>query len=285
MITLASHSDLNDIAQLWKIVFGDTQSFVDFVTTELISPHNTFIDKQNNSLTGMTIIFPANLYRQKKIYRVYYIYGVGVHPQYRNQKIAAKLLQHIVCYAQNNNIDGLILMPATESLFSYYEKQNFQTAFSLQKINFQRENTLLLKNYEQQTVSIPIITKLRNQFLKNFSNMAVSWSETQMQQRYKAALLNEEEWFVIQSKGDVIYIMVEKKSSKHLLVKECTCMDKDFETANQFLFSQFPLVENIEYLIHPALHQNGQIVNNGMLLPLSSLLQNSTTGYLNLCLD
>lgn len=77
---------------------------------------------------SMLAMVPARLAKgAHTFYRCFYLYGIGTLPAFRNQGLSGALMNRAKSLASSLSYDYLFLVPASERLVSFYEKQGFLT--------------------------------------------------------------------------------------------------------------------------------------------------------------
>ncbi len=82
----------------------------------------------DDRIVSMLYLFDGKIFMQGKILPAKYIYAAATHPDYRGRGFMSRLLEQVIHEAERQDA-VLILRPATESLFSYYGRLGFKTAF------------------------------------------------------------------------------------------------------------------------------------------------------------
>ena len=112
----------NKLRGLWKLVFGDSDAFLDgffqnafsfdrcryFTDGELVTAALSWLDFQ---------------YRGEKYA---YIYAVATHPEYRNRGFCRKLMAQTHAHLREQGYAGVVLVPQEESLRKFYDKMGYK---------------------------------------------------------------------------------------------------------------------------------------------------------------
>lgn len=130
MIRFAENNDVDQLKKLWKLCFGDSNSYIDLVFSTKFVPQNTIIYQIDN-------IIVASLYMQEYFMRIYnqilpiyYLAGLSTHPDYRNKGFMSKLINKSFDVMIDRQIPLSILVPAEGWLFDYYKQFGFVETFS-----------------------------------------------------------------------------------------------------------------------------------------------------------
>ena len=116
MIEFAKKSDYEEIKKLWQKTFGDTDEYVDKFLS-FFGEYAVIIKEKK--LLAMMFLLPV--YSKTKKGR--YVYCVAVDESERNKGFGKRLVEFAKDFIKNDEF--LVLVPASNSLFSYYERLGF----------------------------------------------------------------------------------------------------------------------------------------------------------------
>ncbi len=126
----ASAAEYSAMAEIWQICFGDAPSYVQFFFRRRLPSCIALTAQMKGKTAGAVYLLPAALYDSGVRRRAYYVYALGVLPEYRGRGIAAAMMRHIfdICKEQDA---VCFLKPATPALADYYERLGMiQTHFA-----------------------------------------------------------------------------------------------------------------------------------------------------------
>lgn len=132
MIRFADKNDYYKIRELWDIAFPEDKNFNDYFFENIFDINTVLILTENNNLISMAQMIP---YKIKELGDVTYIYGAATSPQYRGQGRMKKLLEESFEIDKKLGRKASILIPAEKSLFEYYKRTGYETAFYIDKID------------------------------------------------------------------------------------------------------------------------------------------------------
>lgn len=126
MIIRLSESDASLIKQtkeLWQLCFNDDSVFLDYCYKERTAPENILCSVEGGRVTAMLHMIPRAVMKQGKRISVTLIAGVATDPEFRGRGVAHALLNEAesVC-----NAEALILKPADDGLFKFYESIGYR---------------------------------------------------------------------------------------------------------------------------------------------------------------
>jgi ribosomal protein S18 acetylase RimI-like enzyme len=126
----ACQPDIPSLARLFSICFGDSPAEGDaFLRRFLPVPgfrllYAAFCGQP----VSMLSLIPACLTKEDgSLSRGFYLYGVGTLPAYRKQGLASSLIEAAAQLAASLEGNFLFLVPASDSLTAFYERQGFST--------------------------------------------------------------------------------------------------------------------------------------------------------------
>lgn len=117
-------------------VFGDDAAAVDLYFALRHRDEDMLVWQEDGEIGGMLSMLPVSLCLGKAAYPSRYIYAVATAPALRGRGIASALLTHASGVIAERGEAAALLSPATDSLFGYYEKRGYRTAFSLSVAQF-----------------------------------------------------------------------------------------------------------------------------------------------------
>jgi GNAT superfamily N-acetyltransferase len=132
MISYASDTMIPELKHIWQECFMDGESYTDFYYSNGFSKDHTLVWKENGKCASMLTLLPGNLYLKDKIIPVQYVYAVATLKKYRGRGLSSRLLSY-VNETLNSRNEGSLLVPASESLFHFYEKNRYKTCFSMKE--------------------------------------------------------------------------------------------------------------------------------------------------------
>ena len=199
MITIANESMIPPLQALWVEAFGDPDIYVGFFLDRRFNDMTTFVYLVDNLPVSMAFVFDEELYYQGDYLKAGYIYGVATGDHHRGKGYSTKVLKHI-----HTLYPTTFLVPATESLFEFYEKQGYKRAFTI------KEMQLSLHKIEPSKVHYSLVP-ISPEDYKNFRDVSfqregyIRWSLPSI-----AYTLSENEYW----KGKALKVTPANGSSK-----------------------------------------------------------------------
>ncbi len=125
--SLAKKSELPLLTKLWGKCFGDDPKEVNGFWSATFDRIQVYTARDGNSLTAMACVIPTQFVDEEgESHACGYIYAVCTDPQYRGRGICKNLMEYI---HKNCGFAYTALVPAEESLFSFYKKFGYEICF------------------------------------------------------------------------------------------------------------------------------------------------------------
>ena len=116
--------DLAALRYLWQEAFDEPEDFTDLFFSVGFSPDRYHCVWDNGVPVSALYWFDCYLGEQK----LAYIYGVATRKTHQGKGFAGKLLQEAHNILRAQGYAGTILVPASQSLFDFYQKFGYHTA-------------------------------------------------------------------------------------------------------------------------------------------------------------
>jgi GNAT superfamily N-acetyltransferase len=134
MIRQASARDRGQLRTLWQEAFGDSDAAVDYYFANRHRDRDMLVSLDGNAVTAMLTMLPVTLLYGSEARKGRYVYAVATAEQYRGRGISTDLLQYAHRVMAAENTAASLLVPAEESLFDFYRKRGYQTAFFVEDV-------------------------------------------------------------------------------------------------------------------------------------------------------
>lgn len=283
MVRLSKSDDISGIISLWKEAFGDSDEDIRFFLDANYKPENTLVNECDGKITSVLFLLDGYMHIKNNDYPSYYLYAACTLKEYRGRGQMAELLEFAKELSRYRNKYFISLKPAEESLFEYYSRFGYRTAF-YKKSAVINLSDILSDSVTKSEADGFILSDIRNNHFANSDYF--KWDETSVEYAVKQ---NEHYGgFIFKNcKGYILYDV----NSEILTVKENT----------------FPPGLFIDIIKTIALNHNSdnvkadfsvnfncsalkfKIYKSGMLLPLNEDAENLfgilKNAYLGLTLD
>jgi predicted acetyltransferase len=135
MIQLADKNTRSYVRNIWKEVFEDDDAYMDLYFDEKYKDENTLVALEDNRVVASLQMLPYEITFYEAKVPLYYLAGLSTLPDYRNRGLMAQLIQRSHQLMLQRHIPLSILVPAEESLFSYYAGFGYAQTFCKGNIN------------------------------------------------------------------------------------------------------------------------------------------------------
>ncbi len=124
----AQMEDIPSLTALWQQVFGDSEEFIrSFYHTFFKDMRIPAVFEQGKAVCACALI-DCEIYAPDGVYPVVYLYALCTSPERRGLGYGTALMDFIAGEAQSGGYEGVMLHPATDSLWGYYRKRGFSLA-------------------------------------------------------------------------------------------------------------------------------------------------------------
>ncbi|ABO50742.1 hypothetical protein Dred_2229 [Desulforamulus reducens MI-1] len=163
-VRLAQKGEIVYQKEIWKLCFGDQDSYIDFYYANRYKEHETLLLLYNGDISAMLTMIPVKLVTpDNQIFHAAMLYAIATHPQKQNRGFATHLMNYSDEYLKANNKNLSVLVPAEEQLFSYYYKRGYEKGFYIRETSLNRHkiDTLPISQTHKGTIS-PIVAEEYN---------------------------------------------------------------------------------------------------------------------------
>lgn len=124
---LAKKADLPQLTKLWAVCFGDDPKEIQGFWSATFDRIQVYTAAEGPKILAMACVIPTQFVDEEgESYSCGYIYAVCTDPKARGRGLCQGLMEYI---HKNCGYDYTALVPAEESLFTFYEKLGYKTCF------------------------------------------------------------------------------------------------------------------------------------------------------------
>ena len=220
-IRLAQEGEIDQQKELWKLCFGDEDSYTNFYFQNKYQKKETFLLIYNGKIASMLTMMPIRIiFPDNRNYNSVMLYAIGTHPDFRNHGFSTKLMTHSEKYLAALGTLFSTLVPAENSLFDFYGNRGYKKCFYVRETLFPAHKIIDLKTHYQYEVSIsPSIpveyNKIRSDILKQHFYTEYNIEQVEYQQKLSR-----------QSGADIYTIDFKHHSNKVNNVKGCALVER-----------------------------------------------------------
>ncbi len=139
VVDFANAGDFDNLAAMWRMAFSDSDEYIKNFFDMMYKPGYTLVSRVEGVPVSCAFLLEAQLVIQGRPYSAYYFYAASTHPNYRNQGHMGAILHAAEEIASEREIDFIVLVPAEDYLFDYYQKFGYETKFYKRVAYFTRD--------------------------------------------------------------------------------------------------------------------------------------------------
>ena len=118
-----------DIIRIWNTCFGDDEPFIRSYLDHRMTDDNMLLYFTEGKPVAMASFLPIRMHQGEEAWEGRYVYAVATLPEYRGRGYAAEILNT----AKEIWQQPLLLSPAEDGLYTYYQKQGFFSQYAEEK--------------------------------------------------------------------------------------------------------------------------------------------------------
>lgn len=135
----AERSDIPVLKLMWRLCFGDEESYIDFYFNHYFHREKTLLLIKGDEIASMLTMIPASFVLEDgQSYTSAMLYAIATHPEFQNRGLAGELMTYSSQYLKEKDKDLSVLVPAESSLYDFYEKRGYRKAFFLREIMLEK---------------------------------------------------------------------------------------------------------------------------------------------------
>jgi predicted acetyltransferase len=239
MITTAKNDMVSELKNLWKLCFHDEDSYINFYYENRFKADETLVYLVENQVVAMLTLMPGFVVHKEEKLPIRYVYAVATHPDHRRKGYAAALIDYANQTREKDYI-GTFLVPASETLYQYYEAHGYQTV-NHKKVLYKNMEDFCndLKHFDGKHEVKCVAPLVSEDFYelraKAYTEAGfVSWEQEDLDYLLKEFLyLGGQALKVMLEKEDGALLYYEDKDN--LVIKETTLSDEGLYTAVKYL--------------------------------------------------
>ncbi|NLM84491.1 MAG: GNAT family N-acetyltransferase [Clostridiales bacterium] len=232
--------DVGALKALWRAVFCDPEEEIDRFFSHFYAPERTVAITEGGELAAMAHLLPAgSLVLGGKAPPCAMLYAVASAPHLRGRGFGRRVTEEAVQRAQALGFEAVVLHPAEKTLFSFYEKLGFLTAFSAcftGIINLDPQSEPETHGAALRRISSAEYAALRRRYLDG----RVFIDFTPHAFAYQEALCGEGGLFAVERGGETVGCAIVERGGEETAAKELLCSPRDFDDAVAALERAFP---------------------------------------------
>ncbi|AFM00290.1 acetyltransferase [Desulfitobacterium dehalogenans ATCC 51507] len=194
---LALWSDVERLKGIWKLCFGDSDSFIDFYFTQRFQPEQVAVYLVDHVITAMLTMIPVQwleAHEGQKSIQGSMLYAIGTHPDFQHRGIATELMDWALAYLGKRQMELCVLVPAEAELFNFYERRGYQAGFALREAVLNRNEIEVMcassginredrSGFAVSAAAPQAYNSIRNQLLRGATYLAYREEEVAYQKK------------------------------------------------------------------------------------------------------
>lgn len=142
----ADKADVPSLKELWKTVFGDDDSVIDFFFEHAADCRDAYVYKVDGKIVSAFYLLDADILINNQRKKSKYLYAAATLPAYRRNGYMGEMIQYAFAYLQDIGYEYTFLCPAEQPLFDYYAKFGFVPAFKEKFYEIDKDGLAPYKN-------------------------------------------------------------------------------------------------------------------------------------------
>lgn len=278
-IRFSNKKDIPSLKFLMKEIFGDHESFINLFFNYKYE-NNALIYEIDGEIVSFAFLLSAHIQIDNNKYPITYLYACATKPEFRGKGYMKDILEEAYKIACSRNEVGIFLLPANESLYYFYEKNNFTIYFHKTIVHYKPSqiqiSTSLLSSFS--FINSKEYAQIRQKIL--LQDGAIHWDENHFLLMEKEMTGKQSYFFKIESNSSISGIGFYSIYDNRLTVYEWLGDDIHKEALVAFLFKQYT-IRSITIIQPGSDNKNGMIRFN----PDFELLMQKRIGYFAFGLD
>jgi predicted acetyltransferase len=117
------------VKQLWKLCFDDTDAFIDMYFDGRYRDDRTLVIREGERVVSALQVTPYQLTAGDRQLSAAYISGACTHPDFRGMGLMGRLLEQTHSYMLHHGVVWSFLIPGEPWLWHYYARFGYEPAF------------------------------------------------------------------------------------------------------------------------------------------------------------
>ncbi len=228
-IRLVKPEDLDDLKEIWRMSFGDPDSFIDFYfqTRDWLS--ETAVLLEDGKAVSMLTMIPVDMVDEKGgICSAAMLYAIATHPDYQKRGFADRLIEFSNQDLLSKQVAVTLLVPASESLFGFYAKQGYRDGFYVREAFMSRGDIDQLQGENRPCRVVPVkpmeYNAMRRKLLEGHPYLSYRDDEIAFQKKLAVMFDTDVYAIVVGDAAGCFY--AERISEEEVIVKELLISDQ-----------------------------------------------------------
>lgn len=228
-IRLVKQEDLDDLKEIWRMSFGDSDSFIDFYfqTRDWMSEIAVLLE--GGKAVSMLTMIPVDMVDQDgKKSSAAMLYAIATHPDFQKRGFADRLIEFSNQHLLSNQTAVTLLVPASEELFAFYAKRGYRDGFYVREAVLSRSEIGELTDEYRPCRFVPVkpmeYNAMRRKLLEGHPHLNYRDDEIAFQKQLAVMFGADLYAIVIGETAGCAY--AERISAEEVIVKELLIQDQ-----------------------------------------------------------
>lgn len=246
-VRLAQKGEIDRQKEIWKLCFGDPDSFIDFYFANRYIEDKTLLLLQEGEIAAMLTMIPVKtLDSHNQGFNTTMLYAIATHPKYQNRGFASQLMEASTSYPRANTSGLSILVPASKELFEFYRRQGYQDAFSIREAQLTRDGIEYLSIGEDHHCLISPTApeeynRRRTEQLEG--RLYIAYADEEIAYQKKLSQLSGADIYAIDVEGSQGCAAIERVDANKVFIKELLLPKEFIASAIKQIAQLFPSKE------------------------------------------
>jgi len=139
-LSLKQEEYIPQLLDLWQEAFGESKEEVLPFFREIFPLCRCFCVVEEGKILAVVYALPQVLRMGQRELPMAYFYAIATAKSHRGRGLASRLIAFAEEEMRNEGMAGILLVPASESLFKFYEKLGFSVFCRRKRENLEKEN-------------------------------------------------------------------------------------------------------------------------------------------------
>ena len=237
-ISIAKKEHIEQLKNIWKICFGDSDDYVDFFFKNRFETCYGVIASVDDKVAGAMYLLPVKAREYDCEKNGFYIYAIGVLPEYRGKSIYVTMHSVLYDYLKANNL-FCILCPANKKLAEYYKSLGFVENAYVYEDKYTGKEEIF--NFTARELKAEEFELIRNKSFKDIN--PILWDKVALEYVLKENIYcngknliiefdNNKYFLLLRGAGDVITVYESNVTDKEIKQKISNYLSKIYNTKN-----------------------------------------------------
>jgi len=292
-IRLSKNEDITHLKEIWKVCFGDDDSYIDFFFDNKYKEDQTFVLIYKTQIAAMLTMIPIKItLPNNRSYNSAMLYAIATHPRYQGMGLSTEIMNYTKEYLLKQNVEILALVPAEESLINFYSKREYSDGFYIKQSKLTYENIQELKKYKTNKLAIKPAcpeeyNSIRNKQLQG--RFYVEYSNDEIGYQKKLSNRSDADIYTLDTEDVKGCLAAERINNEKVIIKELLIPEYFI---NEVLINISKLLPAKEYILRLPAYVDKDFGESfrtfGMIQPIRNLdinISQKTFGYLGFAYD